>query len=176
MKFLLLPLMLLSAITFAQEKPVKLVEFPYNEAHKIKYEIIENSDLNKQALYKNAQTWIAIQFGNYKSVVQFEDKEAGRIICKGSLLAESALETTLSFTLSVDVKDKKYRVAIDDIIYSSRSSVSSHILTLEDEITRNVQRTDEYKDAGLQILNSYDQKLRDVLASLKKRINVNDDF
>ena len=40
-------------------------------------EVVEVKN-TKAKLYANAQTWIAKTFGDYKAVIQFEDKEQGR--------------------------------------------------------------------------------------------------
>ena len=52
-----------------------------------------------------------------------DDKEAGRIICKGSMHVTSKgafgkYRNIFDFTLTVDVRDNKYRLVMSDIYHS----------------------------------------------------------
>lgn len=78
------------------------------------YEEVVEVENSKDVLFKNAQTWVANTFGNYKSVVQFEDKEAGKIVLKGKLplniKSDSYTEYSYAnFTMSIECKNDRYR-------------------------------------------------------------------
>ncbi|MEA5260639.1 DUF4468 domain-containing protein [Arcicella aquatica] len=77
-------------------------------------EVVEVKN-TKAKLYANAQTWIAKTFGDYKSVIQFEDKEQGRLIIKG--LSDLGINSypDFKYTITIDVKENKYRYSINDI-------------------------------------------------------------
>lgn len=91
-------------------------------------EIIDNSfskiyqsPVPVEIKFGNANLWIAKAFVNYGSVVKYEDKENRRIVLKGATQLVSPHE--ISFTMTVDVKDDRYRVLmeqiyIDDNLYS----------------------------------------------------------
>ncbi len=70
---------------------------------------------DKNTLFSNAKTWIASSFGDYKSVIQFEDKDAGKLIVKGISKIPGELYDRISFTLSIDCKDNKYRCVVTDV-------------------------------------------------------------
>nr|WP_298935670.1 DUF4468 domain-containing protein [uncultured Dyadobacter sp.] len=91
------------------------VELPKSADGKVTFEQIAESELSKDALYKNAQTWITRTFGDYKTVVQFEDKEAGRVILKGISKLEQLLYTDFRFAITIDTKAKKYRAVLTDL-------------------------------------------------------------
>jgi len=80
--------------------------------------------------FNNAKEWVAKTFGDYNEAVQFEDKEKGRIIVKGSSLLESESATLdsggltildveetpyLNFTLTIDFKEDRHRLLFDGI-------------------------------------------------------------
>lgn len=89
--------------------------FPENE---VTVTTIEEIQLSKAKLYSNAQEWIAKTFGDYKSVVQFEDPANGKIIVKGWSAINSKVVDRIWFTLTLEVKDKKYRCTIDNVLQS----------------------------------------------------------
>jgi len=78
-------------------------------------EVVEVKN-TKAKLYANAQTWIAKTFGDYKAVIQFEDKEQGRLIIKGtSKLGVDESFSHIRFTLTINIKDDKYKYEITDV-------------------------------------------------------------
>jgi hypothetical protein len=81
-------------------------------------EVIEISN-TKNILYANAKEWVAKTFGDYKEVIQFEDANDGKLIMKGKsdVSSESSgSNKSLSFTITIECKDKKYRYRINDIL------------------------------------------------------------
>ncbi|MEA5260640.1 DUF4468 domain-containing protein [Arcicella aquatica] len=77
-------------------------------------EVVEVKN-TKAKLYANAQTWIAKTFGDYKAVIQFEDKEQGRLIIKGLSDLDLRSYPNFNYTITIDVKESKYRYSINDI-------------------------------------------------------------
>jgi hypothetical protein len=74
-------------------------------------------------LYLKARTWIAKSFNSAKDVIQMDDKSLGRIIVKGTMKARNTQKDKpaficedgyLNFTLTIDVKANKSRMAFDD--------------------------------------------------------------
>jgi hypothetical protein len=78
------------------------------------FEILESTS-TKEILFKNAQTWVAKSYGDYKSVLQFEEKDAGKLIIKGTSSIKSKYSSRIKYTLELDIKDKKYRVNLSDM-------------------------------------------------------------
>lgn len=63
----------------------------------------------------NAKTWIASTFGDYKSVLQFEDNTTGRIIIKGNTPSVRDGMYKYNITMIFDFKDDKFRIKVEDI-------------------------------------------------------------
>ena len=108
---------ILSAVTInAQVLPE---EIPFDS----KFSFVIDSDINLNSKMSRAKSWIAKTFGDYKSVLQFEDPDNHRIIIKGV----SKLDTKLNFntggrndisaqyTITFDFKEDKYRIAFDNV-------------------------------------------------------------
>ena len=74
--------------------------------------IVDYKDISKELIFERTMTWIANNFRSAKQVIEYSDKEAGKIVGNGTtnLRAEGALiDVTLHFTLNVDIKDEKVR-------------------------------------------------------------------
>lgn len=85
---------------------------------KITYSEVIDCELDKDRLYLDARTWITNTFGNYKQVVQLEDKDAGKLIVKGSSTLKEIIDEQqfiYSYTISLDCRDNKYRYILTDI-------------------------------------------------------------
>jgi hypothetical protein len=106
---------------------------------------------SKEQLFSNAQEWIAKTFGDYKSVIQFENKDDGKLIIKGFgdvTHVRSYLSSTLSekikFTMTIEFKDNRYRYTISDIVIvqtfkmpyvgttTSEENHHSHLVNIEE--------------------------------------------
>lgn len=76
-----------------------------------------DSTITKYQLYSKAREWIANVFISSKDVIQMDDREAGKIIVKGSFELTSKLDIDLmKFTISIYLKDGKYKYVITDFI------------------------------------------------------------
>jgi hypothetical protein len=89
------------------------------------YEVVKNVEgQSKNDLYKKAKLAFVELFKDSKSVIQLDDREGGEIIGKGisyfyfkNLMMD--VRNTMEFTMSITVKDNKYRIQIYDISTSS---------------------------------------------------------
>lgn len=75
------------------------------------YETASNSAAQKHLLSKE---WVAKSFGDYKSVLQFEDDSNCKIIVKG--FSAMSDDSKLSYAITIDAKDDKYRVQFSDLL------------------------------------------------------------
>ena len=68
--------------------PLNIVsqDFPIDTGTgKISYQSVVLVDsINKEKLFVAGMEWVALAFKSAQDVIQFEDKDAGKIICKGS--------------------------------------------------------------------------------------------
>lgn len=108
--------------------------FPLDKEGNIVFSEVVNINLQKENLYKNAQDWIAKTFGDYKSVIQFEDKENGKLILKGksdmkyiARYSISEYKEQLNYTITIECKDNKYRYKIQDLIIDETYKIGNRI-------------------------------------------------
>lgn len=74
--------------------------------------------------FNNAKAWVATSFGDYQSVLQYEDRESCKIIIKASKPIEKVFdadnihisyEPILNFTLTIDCRDDKFRMKFENM-------------------------------------------------------------
>ncbi|MBV5281707.1 MAG: DUF4468 domain-containing protein [Paludibacter sp.] len=110
-------------------------KFPVDENNQVKYEEVVLCNLNKTVLYSNAQKWIAKSFGDYKSVIQFEDAVNGKLIFKAKSKVPYTVplgkgdisvgnSETINYTFTIECKDNKYRYTVDDITIDTECTMS----------------------------------------------------
>lgn len=104
-------------------------DYPINSDGDIEFIEVVETPLKKTNLFSNAKEWIAKTFGDYKSVVQFEDNDNYKLIVKGfsdidynSPTVEvngyvgMSTKEKLSFTIIIECKDDKYRYTINNVL------------------------------------------------------------
>ena len=101
-------LLLATAITRAQDFSVDVLAIDNSLTR-----VYETSSNNAEKKHLLAKEWAAKKFGDYKSALQFEDDQTHKIIIKGYSNVNGGI---LSYTITVDSKDDKYRVKIEDLI------------------------------------------------------------
>ena len=94
---------------------------------------IGNSKNSPKEKFRNAKSWIVKSFGDYKSVIQFEDAEECKLIIKGKLSPRHDMDTKrtipdkmiiyylnsqMEFTLTFEAKEDRYRLKFEDITVS----------------------------------------------------------
>ncbi|MNE10169.1 hypothetical protein D3C80_1028700 [compost metagenome] len=121
-KYLLTILLLLPIVAVCQENALKV---PIKDGRIVYSAVIQLDSISKNELYSTAGMWFADSFKNSKHVIRFEDKEAGKIMGKGSstfyyeyLL--STVFTDIEYSIVITVKDSKYKYEIYDIILTNR--------------------------------------------------------
>jgi hypothetical protein len=119
---------------------------------------VDNST-NKQELYSRAREWFVKSFKSSKSVIEFEDKETGKIIGRGtfSAITEESMNDnefiknkglvskelrerkskgevgSISFLISIYVKDGRYKYEITDLIHKGiTTTVAGYTVTQPD--------------------------------------------
>jgi hypothetical protein len=102
--------------------------FPIDANGEIVYSGIVNVDsINSKELYVRAHTWFANTFKSAQSVIQLDDKDAGKIIGKGFIQVvtpfKAGIEGTIGFvgnvyfTLDIQTKDGKYKYVLSNFSY-----------------------------------------------------------
>jgi len=105
----------------------------YSQTERVELKIIDSLNLTRQELYLRARSFVAYNFKNSKNVIQMDDKEAGKIICKGSMTPLSkgtfgmTYKSNVDFTLTIDIKDGKYRAIISDLYHTGLGTTKDAI-------------------------------------------------
>lgn len=180
-KVYLLLLFYLPLVSFAQLKDSVLLKFPMDNVGNVVYQEVVVNKLTKEQLFKNAQTWIAKNYGDYKSVIQVQDLATGNLVFKGKSVYGSYLDRVtdgLTYTVQIEVKADKFRVKIMDIKeYSTLTSDGSETSTsLAEWYNKQIARTDEYANNVPRLLREKDSRVKKLLDSIKKGLLENDDF
>jgi len=169
----------------------------------LEYTEVFESQNSKDNLFKNAKTWIAKSFGEYNKVLQFEDREAGKIVIKGITEMPVGLVSHIKYILTIDVKENKYRFAMTDIeqginvsgliylpvrrdihskFYEDRNNEIENKIKLTKKKKEIVELTSDKKtnqDAlrdNIEIHARIDEEVKRMQVSLQSALNKNDEF
>ena len=86
------------------------------------HRIVEVKGSDKDAIYESSKRWIAHTFNSAKAVIEYQDREAGKIIGNGAIQYPcSGLECIakgdwkILFTMSIDAKDERFRMTFSNL-------------------------------------------------------------
>ena len=81
-----------------------------------KYEnVVEVDSVLKDDLYVSVNSWFVETFNSAESVIEYQDKEAGKVMGKYVFnYTEGIYFYSVKQTISIDVKDNRYRIVIND--------------------------------------------------------------
>lgn len=111
-KILLLLLVFCATISFAQ-KPLDCDT------------IIECPGLSADKIYSRMKFFVADYFKSAQNVIQLDDKDEHRLLCKGNVRFEvksltwHMLDGVINFTLDLQAKDGKYRIVMRDFTHEN---------------------------------------------------------
>ncbi len=80
--------------------------------------VVMLDSVDKGVLYDRAKTWVARNYRSANAVIQYDDKEVGKIIVKG-YWKELASDVELWHTLILEFKNNKYRYIFTDFVKTS---------------------------------------------------------
>lgn len=147
-------------------------------------QIYLDSATTQKQKYDNAKVWIANTFGDYKSVLQFEDNERGKIIIKGFSELDDIIEfdddrnksqysPILNFTLTIDCRNDKFRLKFENLSFHMDKVLT--IALFERKSSFDISASDFVK-MGDSFKRALSVELTSLLNSASKAIETNDDF
>ena len=79
-------------------------------------EVYELEGMSQKELFEKSMTWMAKAFKSAQDVIQYQDKEAGKIIGKGFMVVGylAGMPYDTYFTITLETKDNKARATIED--------------------------------------------------------------
>ena len=144
---------------------------PLDESGKVKYQVVKTLDsLSKDELYKRGKKWFEIVFSTGKNTVNSSEASSGEIRGEGLFLAQANYlgmhqKYKISHKLSLEVKDKKYRIILSDFKFNR-----DFTHTAIDEVP---MATKKFYDT---LYPNIDAEAKSLLISLEKALATHDDF
>ena len=86
-------------------------------------EVVQVENISKDDLFIRANSWIVKTFNSAKDVIQYNDKEAGKIICKtvtGATVGRGLNRVTIDpvyYLLQIEVREGRYRISATEFIH-----------------------------------------------------------
>ena len=143
----------------------------------------------KDDLYKNAKVFFANEFKSAINVIQYDDRNEGKIIGKGFFYIETKKTLMLTpllykwnvyFTVQVECKDDKYRYTLYDFdIKQSIYDTPSNEMTFD--IAYSKANKGAYHTIFTNLINESSDSFKSVISSLSNYMSskanlVNNDF
>lgn len=95
---------------------------PATEEEMIVERVVQAPGHGKDEIFEYTKMWIAQNFRSAKAVLEYENKDAGRIIGNGSMRYPcegiSCIgkgDWTLKFTMNVDIKDERFKISFTNL-------------------------------------------------------------
>lgn len=94
--------------------------------------------------FNNAKEWVATSFGDYQSVLQYEDRESFKIIIKASAPIEKVFDTAnvrisyepiLNFTLTIDCRDDKFRMKFENMNLDTKRTLIGPLGNIQSDVS-----------------------------------------
>lgn len=148
--------------------------------------VVQVDSIPREVLFSTARKWFSEEFADYKSIVQFEDKEEGVITVKAIIYTKNYNDEYLygqfacnvRCQISIYVKDGKYRYEFSNFIHDCIDNGqykdlvkenSLGILTNEKSYTKNSRNA--YQKLWNETILSVDANVQDLINSLKKAMS-----
>jgi hypothetical protein len=147
MKKIFIPLAFLGILFTgcASQQPVAQSDMMYQE-------VVELDGKSQTEIYNSVLQALATMFNSSKAVIQYQDKDTGKIIGKGNVdVTYTIIPVTTCFTITIETKDNKMRVTFTDL-YVNDSTLGTSPLTIQGQ------------------LDSFTAKAKEIVAALKNSI------
>jgi hypothetical protein len=152
MKKFFISIILSSLFLSCMSSPAKL------PADQLIIQKIISSEKTKNQIFDSCMEWITKNFRSAKAVIQYQDKNEGKIICKGYTVIKygMGIPADTYFTLSIEMKDNKARITFEDAYMIVNISNSKNESPIDNEFTFN---------------ECYKPVVEEMIFSLEKTIN-----
>jgi len=134
-------------------------------------------DLSKDQIYSLSRSWMVDHFRSADNVIQFDDKEMGKIEGKGysdySGSSFDILECQNWYTISILIKDDKAKIVIDNLLYSVKTITkygSVHMMPAESyfQSKKSFKANGELRSIPKTIRDVTHQNLTDLIDSYEQ--------
>ncbi len=138
MKNILLCFVLLPCLVFAQSRekldtvnPIYNEFFPVVDGMITFSEVVKVDSLSKNDIFLRANDWIVRTFNSAKDVVQFTDKDAGKIVCKtvtGATVGKGWNKVTIDpvfYLITIEARPGRYKITASDFIHQYTAGIGA---------------------------------------------------
>lgn len=124
-------------ISCTQEAYLTKLEKPLSP-DELSLKIVQEINLDKDRIFDLSLEWIAKTFVSSKAVIEYQDKNTGKIIGHGQIsytLKPMGLSVPIpcNFTLTIETKDNKYRMIFDNFLIGTNSTPISGLYEQDKE-------------------------------------------
>lgn len=148
-------------------------------------EVVQVESISKEDLYQRAKGWATNTFRSSNDVIQLDDKENGQIVGKGLFKYVQRYgifvwDCTIRFTVTVVVKDGRYRYEINNFEHSADNANNRLGLGLNIGIVTNQMPAPPLNNKAAKnhtekvynyALEQIDEQTEELIANLKKTMD-----
>jgi hypothetical protein len=141
-------------------------------------ETVTIDSTTKSQIYSKAREWFAVNFQSADAVLQMDDKDAGKLIGKAwqdinSPAAAGDVKFKIYYTISIFVRDNKYKYSISSILYKTypsqtfpnpQATMAEDVITDEKLQTQTKWRT-SFKNETLRVVNELSASIKKSMSS-----------
>jgi len=143
MRKILMSISILLFVGCAELEPIPDEDKSFNTVYQI-----PNS--SKDTIYNNTRIWMAETFRSSKDVIDYENKEEGVLIGNGAMAypynGNGYYNSTVTFTMRVDMKNDKFKLTFSNIkIYSPSVVIGSSVYPASTQEMNNVNQLNAIK-------------------------------
>lgn len=156
----------------------ELLNIPIKDGQ-IFYEQISEASGTQRQLYMRARKWFVDHFHNANSVLQYDDKEDGKLMGKAFHVYDfesgvSTSKVSIYFTLNIDLRDNRYRIQFYDMYGSDKktnqilqalAAVSASLSTMQTGYYQGMEDMSQHLDVN------YNEVYNDFLDGRRKKYN-----
>ena len=134
MKKMFLFLLLITSVVFSCFSQNDLLPISKETGQICFTDVVLADSLKSDVLFINASKWVAKSFVSGKEATQLSDKESGTIIIKSNIpvLSEVLVRVPIGvvkFTLTISIKDFKYKYCFDSFWHDVSNMVNNNVFT-----------------------------------------------
>ena len=136
--------------------------------------VIEVNGKKQNQIFNESKMWIAESFKSANNVIQYQDEGTGSIIGKGNMkypcvgLIDCGAfgNDNINFTIRIDSKDNKARIAVSDVTRTSLTYVKGAVNNIGQEGPITIVEHQQRIAVKLkEIINQYEQKITSTSSS-----------
>ena len=156
-------IILIALFTFmSQYSLAQKVKIQKNKSGEYQYQQVFRADsTSKEEIFDRLNQWVAKNYVSANDVIQYKDKDNGKIIAKGNFITTNyGWEVYLKHTLTLETKENRFRVTFDQLKYETASGDSPEA-SFSDRVPRKKKMLSRLEDKISDSVNSMLTSVKD---------------